>query len=75
MGDAVTGISRADSASGELNWADAAPTSCGLQQQWSRGVFLIPYWHSDCGGDVSTADSEFRRCRARRLTHRRASLA
>ena len=37
MGDAVTGISRADSASGKLNSAYAAPTSCGLQQQHGVG--------------------------------------
>ena len=39
MGDAVTGINRADSASGELNWVDAAPTSCVLQQQWVSRYF------------------------------------
>ena len=39
MGDAETGISRADSVSGKLNWADAAPTYCGLQQQWVSRYF------------------------------------
>ncbi len=75
MGDAVTGVSRADSASGELNGADTAPISCGLQQQWCRDIFVLPDWQSDCAVSVSTADSSCYRHRARRLTHRRASLA
>jgi hypothetical protein len=75
MGDAVTGINRADSASGEMNWPDAAPTSCGLQQQRCQDFFVLPDWQSDCAGAVSIADSISRSRRAWRLTHRRASLA
>ena len=41
-----TGISRADSASGELNVACAAPTSCGLQQQWASRYFRAGAQHS-----------------------------
>jgi hypothetical protein len=75
MGDAVTSINRADSASVELNWADAAPRSCGLQQQWCRGIFAMADWLSDCAGAVSIADSISRSRRAWRRAHRRARLA
>ncbi len=74
-GDAVTGICRADSASGELNGADAAPTSCGLQQQWCRDIFALPDWQRVCAGAVSIADSRRHSRCVRRLTRRRASLA
>jgi hypothetical protein len=59
----------------KLNWADAAPISCGLQQQWCRDIFALPDWRRVCAGAVSIADSgQHNRC-VRRLTHRRASLA
>jgi len=38
MGDAVTGISRADSASGEIERDYAAPIFDALQPQWGRQV-------------------------------------
>jgi hypothetical protein len=57
MGDAVTSINRADSASVKLNWADAAPISCGLQQQLATRPLHGPDQHRYRASAVSTADS------------------
>jgi hypothetical protein len=75
MGDAVTGINRADSASGKLVLAMLRQLHVVCNSSRCRGCLLMPDWQIERVWAVSTADSGFDSGRARRLTHRRASLA
>lgn len=75
MGDAVTGINRADSASEKSNGPMLRQHHAVCNSSGCGGRFLVPDWQNDCVRAVSTADSGCRSGRARRLTHRRASLA
>jgi hypothetical protein len=75
MGDAVTGINRADSASWELNVLTLRQyrEACNSSHCCSR--FRLPDWQALRLRAASAADSAGRSGRARRLTHHRASVA
>ena len=55
MGDAVTGINRADSASRKLNGLILRQDHVVCNSSGCRGIFLMPGWQSDCARAVSTS--------------------
>jgi hypothetical protein len=75
MGDAVTGINRADSASCELNALTLRQYREACTSSHCCGHLRLPDWQALCVRAASRADSACRSGRARRLTHLRASLA
>ena len=60
MGDAVTGINRADSASEKSSGPMLRQHHADCNSSLCPGSFLLPDWQVVCGRSVSTADSGYR---------------